>query len=69
MWSWLKKLVAPKGVPNVAVVPNPLGVNPTLSERAVRNKARIERLKECIACGDQRVSIREELERRERLGK
>jgi hypothetical protein len=67
MWKWLEQLL-PKE-PTVSIEAHPASVNPTPGERQQRNMARMVRLRQMIADGDTRQSVKDELERRERLGR
>jgi hypothetical protein len=67
MWKWLEGLM-PKE-PTVSIEAHPASVNPTPGERQQRNIARMARLRQMIADGDTRQSVKDELERRERVGR
>jgi len=66
MFDWLKKRFGKSHVPDLGVHPEPVQINPPPSARETRRLARIERLKQASAQGDERTELREELARLER---
>jgi len=71
MFDWLKRLSKAQA-PVVQMRPQSVSTNPTLSERAIRNKERVKRLHAALAVAttaERRASLAAELNRRVTTGR